>query len=141
ELKERAQAEAEYDEAKRQGRQAALVTRESPDVFTLRVAGIQPGQDVTVETAYVQLARPEGTGWSLRIPLTTSPRYVRSDERTSRHAQGQPLALLRDPGHRFSLDLSLQGTGAVSSATHPLEVSTEGGRAHVRLREGEVVPD
>ena len=45
ELKERAQAEADYEEAKRHGRQAALATRKSPDVFTLRVAGLQPDQE------------------------------------------------------------------------------------------------
>jgi Ca-activated chloride channel homolog len=141
ELKERSKAETEYAEAKQQGRQAALVTRESPDVFTLQVAGIQPGQDVTVETRYVQLARAEGAGWSLRIPLTTSPRYVRSDELTSRHAQGQPLALLRDPGHRFTLDLAIRGAANISSPTHRLDMLQETDRKRVRLKDGEVIPD
>jgi Ca-activated chloride channel family protein len=141
ELKEREKAETKYQEAKQQGLQAALLTRESPDVFTLQVAGIQPDQDITVETAYVQLARAEGTGWSLRIPLTTSPRYVRSDELTARHAQGQPLALLRDPGHRFRLNVILTGAGAVESPTHQLDLTREGNRSRVRLREGEIVPD
>ncbi len=141
ELKERQRAEADYEEAKRQGKQAALLSRESPDVFTLHVAGIQPDQDVTVETSYVQLARAEGPGWSLRVPLTTPPRYVRSDERTSRHARGQPLGLLRDPGHRFSLDLTLPGTGRVESLTHRLDVTHEGDALRVRLQDGEVLPD
>lgn len=136
-LKEREKAEAEYKEAKRTGRQAALVTRESPDVFTLAVAGIRAGQDVVVRTGYVQLARPEGAGWSLRVPLTTSPRYVRADESGSRHADGQPLAILRDPGHRFALDLAFPEADGVESRTHALAV--EGDR--VRLREGDVIPD
>src|SRR4051812_3601705 len=71
ELAERRKAEADYEAAKKEGRQAALATRESPDVFTLQVAGLKPDQEVTVETSFVQLARPEGAGWSLRIPLTT----------------------------------------------------------------------
>src|SRR5262245_19130014 len=54
-LKEREAAEKEYAEAKRTGRQAALVTRESPDVFTLAVAGIRAGEAVVVRTEYVQL--------------------------------------------------------------------------------------
>ncbi len=141
ELKERQQAEKDYEEAKRQGKQAALATRESPDVFTLQVAGLQPDQEVRVETAYVQLARVQGAGYALRIPLTTAPRYVRSDELLSRHAQGQPLALLRDPGHRFALDLTFSGAGSVESATHALAVALEDGRLHVRLRDGEVLPD
>lgn len=141
ELKERQQAEADYHEAKRQGRQAALATRESPDVFTLQVAGLKPDQDVTVLTSYVQLAHPQGAGWTLRIPLTTSPRYVRSDEVTSRYAQGQPLAVLRDPGHRFQMDLTITGAARVSSATHLLDSISEQGGLRVRLQGGEVLPD
>jgi Ca-activated chloride channel family protein len=141
ELKERERAEEEYAEARKQGRQAALATRESPDVFTLQVAGIQPDEEVIVETGYVQLARAEGPGWTLRIPLTTSPRYTRSDEATARHAQGQPLFLMRDPGHRFALDLAVRGAEAVESATHRLDVSAEEDGLRVRLADGEVVPD
>ncbi|MGE0132999.1 MAG: VIT domain-containing protein [Blastocatellales bacterium] len=141
ELKRRKQAETDYEEARLEGRQAALATRESPDVFTLRVAGIQPDQEIEVETCYAQLARAEGSGWSLRIPLTTAPRYARGDEIASRHAEGQPLALLRDPGHRFSLDLIVRGAALVESGTHQLTASEEDGGVRVRLRDGEVVPD
>ena len=141
ELKERQQAEAEYEQAKNDGKQAALATRESPDVFTLQVTGLQPDQDVTVETSYVQLARNDGAGWSLRIPLTTGPRYFRSDELTSRHARGQPLALLRDPGHRFRLDLMVRGAREVQSPTHALRTATQDEAIRVELRDGEIIPD
>jgi Ca-activated chloride channel family protein len=140
-LKERRRAEETYEEAKQQGRQAALLTRESPDVFTLQVAGIQPDQEVTVETDYVQLARADGPGWTLRVPLTTAPRYVRGDEASSRPAAGQPLLLLRDPGHRFALDLTLAGGTQVHSPTHELEQTPEDGRLRLRLKQGEVLPD
>lgn len=140
-LAERGQAESKYAAARAEGRQAALLTRESPDIFTLAVSGIVPGQDVVVETAYVQLARPEGAGWSLRVPLTTAPRFVRADEVTGRHAHGQPLALLHDPGHRFVLDVTIRGAERVSSPTHALEVRDEPGRKSVRLQAGEVIPD
>ncbi len=141
ELKARTTAEKEYVEAKKTGRQAALATRESPDVFTLQIAGLQPDQSVVVETSFIQLARAEGTGWSTRIPLTTPPRYVRSDEINSRHAQGQPLALLRDPGHRFALDITLQGAEKVTSTTHALAVIADADQLRVRLQAGEVIPD
>jgi Ca-activated chloride channel family protein len=144
-LKAREEAEVEYDEAVAEGRQAALLTRESPDAFTLRVAGIRPDEDVVIETDTVQLARPQAdqAGWLLRVPLTSAPRYVREDELESRHAQGQPLALLRDPGHRFALDVRLRNAGQVTSPTHALDVAAvEGaGGQRVRLRDGEVLPD
>ncbi|MHB9032504.1 MAG: VIT and vWA domain-containing protein [Anaerolineae bacterium] len=141
ELKERGEAEEAYEDAKRQGRQAALTTRESPDVFTLQIAGLQPDQEVVVETTYVQLAAPEGVGWSLRIPLTTAPRYTRADEPGSPSANGQPLATWRDPGHRFSLDLVSSSAGQITSRTHALVTTVEDDHARIRLADGELLPD
>jgi Ca-activated chloride channel family protein len=135
-LELRAKAEAEYETAKQEGRQAALVTRESPDVFTLHVNGIAPGKEVSVTTTYVQLGSPEGIGYSFRVPLTTMPRYVRQDEISSRLAKGQPLAVVRDPGHRFFLELTC-AQGTISSQSHPL---TAHGTAYT-LEKGEIVPD
>lgn len=138
----REQAEAEYESAKSEGRQAALATREAADVFTLKVAGLQPDLPVTVETRFVQLAHPEGEGFTLRIPLTTAPRYVRGDEaETTRANEAQPLALMRDPGHRFSLDLLIRGAEGLDSPTHALAIVPEGDAIVARLAEGEVVPD
>ncbi len=149
ELKPRAEAEAAYAAAKEAGEQAALVSRESPDVFTLLVAGIRPDEPVEVETSYVQLARSAGLAWRLRAPLTTAPRYVRMDELNAAHAKGQPLAILRDPGHRFELDLTVRDAVQVESPTHALavekiveKINDEGEeRLRVTLADGPVLPD
>lgn len=79
----------------------------------------------------MQLARPEGAGWSLRVPLTTAPQFVRGDESGSRYAAGQPLAVLRDPGHPFSLDLTFADADSVASKTHALAAVDE----RVQLRD------
>ncbi|MFA4876454.1 MAG: VIT and VWA domain-containing protein [Methanoregula sp.] len=135
-LKVRDTAESEYRNAKKENRAAALVTRESPDVFTLRIAGICPDQDVTIKTRYVHIGTPDQSGFSFRVPLTTAPRYVRGDERYSRHANGQPLFVLRDPGHRFSLAVSPGAEGVLTCRTHHVSTGADG---HVTL--GEIVPD
>ena len=141
-LKARTQAETDYKQAVQTGRQAALATREAVDVFTLRVAGLQPDQDIAVQTRFVQLARAEGTEWTLRVPLTTAPRYVREDESGSRHASGQPLALMRDPGHRFALDVTFEQCSQVRSVTHALDTQDVGdGKQRVSLQDGDVLPD
>jgi Ca-activated chloride channel homolog len=139
-LQERAEAEAEYNSARSEGRQAALVTRESPDVFTLQVAGILPDQEVQVITQYAQLARAEeNSQWSLRLPLTTAPRYVRQDEVGTTQANANPLLTMRDPGHRFFLDLTLQGASSASCTTHhpTLTVREDG----LNLRLDSVLPN
>lgn len=140
-LKAREEAEAEYDEARRENRQAALATRVAANVFTLLVTGLQPDEEIVVETRYVQLARSEGLQWSLRIPLTTAPRFVRRDELGQPQAKAQPLAVLRDPGHRFALDVEVMGPVMVASPTHALTTETGEAGLRVRLQDGEVLPD
>ncbi len=145
-LKSREEAEGEYAAAKESGQQAALVSRESPDVFTLQIAGIQPDEPVIIETTFVQLARADGLHWMLRMPLTTAPRFVREDELGSAFANGQPLALLRDPGHRFSMQLHLDAANAgtfasIESPTHELAIEQEPGGQIVQLAAESVIPD
>jgi Ca-activated chloride channel family protein len=141
EIKPRQAAEDDYAHAKKEGRQAALATREGADVFTLQVAGLQPDQEVMIETHYVQLARPHANGWQVRIPLTVAPRFVRADELGARHAQGQPLALLRDPGHRFSVDLNISGAEQITSQTHELSLAPSETGTAIRLAAGALAPD
>jgi len=139
-LEPRAQAEKDYEDAKKDRRQAALVTREAADVFTLRVAGIKPGQEVRVEIAFVQLARSEGSGWSLRIPLTVPVRYTRDDESPAAGA-ARPLAQAADPGYRASLDLTVFDASGVASPTHALSLTRDGRELHARFESGDVLPD
>ncbi len=139
-LAPRAAAEQDYAEARGAGRQAALVTREASGVFTLHLAGVRAGEAVAVETTYVQLATAEGPGWSLRVPLTTAPRYTRGDEAPTRGAHAQPLAVRRDPGHRFRLDVHIvDADAAVGSLA--LATKAAGAGLRVQLRDGTVVPD
>ncbi|MCC6166316.1 MAG: VWA domain-containing protein [Caldilineaceae bacterium] len=150
-LKPRAEAEADYAAAKEAGKQAALATRGGADTFTLRVAGIRPGEPVTVVTRYVQLAQADGLGWSLRTPLTLAPRYVRQDEAQGRASEQLPLGVMRDPGHRFALDVTVVGAESVASPTHEVtlhgvtlhEVKMTPGEAgvQVQLAAGEVTPE
>ena len=139
-LEPRAQAEKDYEDAKKDRRQAALVTREAADVFTLRVAGIKPDQEVRVETAFVQLARTEGSGWSLRIPLTVPVRYSRGDESPAAGA-ARPLAQAADPGYRASLDLTVFDASGVASPTHALSLTRDGTELHAHFEDGDVLPD
>jgi Ca-activated chloride channel family protein len=132
ELKEVQQAKAEYQQAKEEGRQAVLVTQETPGVFNLRVAGVHPDQPVTVETSYYQLARSEGLKWVLSVPLTPPPRFVNHvsmamggggyADNLQRAANSQPSGSLADPGHTFSAKLTMNGVGKAWSSTHVINI-------------------
>ncbi len=74
-IQERQAAKAAYDAAKAEGRKAALVEQERPNVFTNSVANIGPGETVVIQIEYQEPVRQSGAEFSLRLPLVVAPRY------------------------------------------------------------------
>src|SRR5258706_11576340 len=75
-IKERGEARASYDQAKTEGRKAALVEQERPNVFTTNVAHIGPGEEITVTIEYQETLRYDSGAFGLRFPMVVAPRYV-----------------------------------------------------------------
>src|SRR5215831_18840262 len=75
EIKERIEAKAIYEEAKRAGRKATLIEQERPNIFTNSVANIGPGERVVVQIEYQEPVHRSGNTSSLRVPLVMAPRY------------------------------------------------------------------
>lgn len=75
EVKERAEAKAVYEQAKRSGRKATLMEQERPNIFTTSLANIGPGETVLVQIEYQQPVARSGDTSSLRVPLVVAPRY------------------------------------------------------------------
>ncbi|MEO3785564.1 VIT domain-containing protein [Actinocorallia sp. B10E7] len=76
ELKERAAAREEYDQAIASGRRAAIAEEDRPDVFTMRVGNILPGERVTVRLTLDQPLPYEDGAATFRFPLVVAPRYI-----------------------------------------------------------------
>ncbi len=76
EIKEREEARKTYEQAKQSGRRASLVEQERPNMFTMSVANIGPGDQITVEIEYQQTVAYDNGRFSLRFPMTITPRYI-----------------------------------------------------------------
>jgi Ca-activated chloride channel family protein len=76
ELKERGQARREYDEAIAEGKRASIAEEERPDVFTMRVGNILPGERVSVALTLVGPLSYEDGEATYRLPLVVAPRYI-----------------------------------------------------------------
>jgi Ca-activated chloride channel family protein len=76
ELKERGQARAEYDRAIAVGKRASIAEEERPDVFTMRVGNILPGERITVALTLVGPLSYEDGEATFRLPLVVAPRYI-----------------------------------------------------------------
>ena len=76
EIREKEQARKEYERAKSEGRKASLVEQQRPNLFTTAVANIAPGEKVVVEIEYLEDLRYDSGTFSVRFPLTITPRYI-----------------------------------------------------------------
>jgi Ca-activated chloride channel homolog len=75
EVKERQEAKAIYEAAKRDGQTAALLEQERPNIFTNSVANIGPHDSVVVQIEYQETVKQSEGTYSLRLPLVVAPRY------------------------------------------------------------------
>jgi len=76
EIRSRGEAKATYAQAKAEGRRAALIEQERPNIFTSSVANIGPGDEIRVEIEYQQTLRYDQGRYSLRFPMVVGPRYL-----------------------------------------------------------------
>lgn len=75
EIKEKAIAKKVYEQAKRDGKRAALVQQRKPNLFSSSVANIAPGETVQITIKYSSVLDIAGQSFGLRIPMTVTPRY------------------------------------------------------------------
>ncbi len=74
-IREKRQARAEYDQAQREGKTAALLEQHRENVFQMNVANILPGDDVRVELRYTELIVPTEGQYRFIFPTVVGPRY------------------------------------------------------------------
>jgi Ca-activated chloride channel family protein len=113
-IKERGEARRIYTEAKNQGKVAALLDQERPNIFTQAVANIEPGQQVTITIRYTQTLTWEDGSFGFDFPTVVGPRYIPGastgavpgaermpplvrEPPTRRGAQGEPPVVNPDP--------------------------------------------
>ncbi len=74
-VKPRQAAKEIYEQAKAEGKKAALLEQQRPNLFTNRVANIGPGETVVVQIEYQSGVRQSNDAFSFRFPMVVAPRY------------------------------------------------------------------
>ena len=74
-LRERAEAEAIYNQARAQGYQASLLTQHRPNIFEQKVANIEPGHQIDVNIRYFHTLAHRDGWYSFVFPTVVGPRY------------------------------------------------------------------
>ncbi len=135
-IREREKARAEFEQARREGKTASLLEEHRPNVFSMNVANIVPGDRIQVELRYTELLVPTEGVYELVYPTTVGPRYAGGAPAAAdggfvgqpyQHAgqtpsyrfglrvdlaAGMPIQSIESPSHAIRTDLAAGGAGA-----------------------------
>lgn len=126
-IKEKQAARAIYEQARSEGKKAALIEQQRPNVFTNAVANIGPHEKVVVQIEYQQAVRLADNRFSLRVPLVVAPRYnpqdkAAIDQRAElKDGWGQPTTGTAQTTDNAAIHTSL--TGPDSTRTNPVTLA------------------
>ncbi len=146
-----------YQKAKQAGKRAGLVEQVRPNIFTTSVANIAPGETIKITLHYLQVLDRDNSRFTLRLPMTITPRYAPDNPESYRFAAHQHDALptsiqqtaaatrqMPDEQLRASVMIHLHPGLAASeptSTTHQLSVVRHGKSYQVTLAGGSVPMD
>src|SRR5262249_8152981 len=164
EIKRRDEAQRLFAQARTEGRIAALLDQERPNLFTQAVTNILPGASVKVTISYVETLPYEDGVYEFTFPMVVGPRYIPGktipgdgpdDEKPAKAGTDQVPDAARiapshapagmRPGHDVSLEVTID-TGVpleqITSELHEIEVDRDSNhQAVVRLKEKDEILD
>lgn len=79
-IKEREEAKQEFEQAKSEGKSTSLMEQQRPNVFTMDVANIMPGDTAVIELHYTELITPADGIYQFVFPTVVGPRYMSPSE-------------------------------------------------------------
>lgn len=128
-IKEKEQARIEYQAAKKEGKTAALLEQQRPNIFEMNVANILPGDDVAVELRYTELLAPRDAVYGFVFPTVVGPRYNSPNRGAGNGASigGAYLKSGEDSPAAFSIRVTLDTPVAAKEIASPShEVMVDG---------------
>jgi Ca-activated chloride channel homolog len=148
-IKEREKAKQDFEAAKREGKSASLLEESRPNVFTMNVANVLPGDTISVELKYTELLVPTDGVYEFMYPTVVGPRYSSTREADAKetdtfvktpyqHAGEAPKSAFHLTG-QLSTGVPIQ---QLVSPSHQIVTRATGtGRAEFGLADGDAKPN
>lgn len=135
-IKEKEQAKRDYEQAKQEGKSASLLEQNKPNVFTMNVANILPGDLIRVELHYTETLFLQDKLYEFVYPMSIGPRATNKGVGMAPKADfvEPPSVSGQDP---FQADIQVEIISAVPvhqafSPSHGLATQKVGDR-HLKL--------
>jgi Ca-activated chloride channel family protein len=148
EIQRKEAAQKVFAEARANGQQAALVEADSGNLFRTAVTNVAPGETVTIVLHYWQRIDYRAGEFSLRFPLTFTPRYHMREGAQPGDAGIRTAQVFTDDNagapSRTQINVRLDAgvpLARVDSPSHAIISSGQGTRREIHLRDASVIPD
>src|SRR5262245_38788412 len=144
-IKERETAKREFESAKRDGKSASLLEESRPNVFTMNVANVLPGDTIAVELKYTELLVPTDGAYEFVYPTVVGPRFSERRESQGSAADVFGMTAYTHEGQAPLSEFHLTGVVSagllihdLTSPSHELVTRSSGdGRAEIALADSE----
>lgn len=129
-IKEKEEARQEYEQAKSEGKSASLLEQQRPNVFTMDVANVLPGDTVRIELHYTELIDTVDGVCQFVFPTVAGPRYasptVPASMKTDRWIASPFLRNGVEPAEKYNITVNLS-TGVpisdLASGSHEIDIA------------------
>jgi Ca-activated chloride channel family protein len=105
-IREKQQAKEEFAKAQAEGKSAALLEQQRPNVFTMNLANVMPEDEIRVELHYSEILVPEGGTYEFVYPTVVGPRYSNGAEtkEESGWVKSPYLHAKQEPTYKFDIE-------------------------------------
>jgi len=125
-IEKKAEARAQYEQARREGKRASLLEQSRPNVFTMNVANLMPGDKIVVDLDYSELLVPENGDYEFVYPAVVGPRFTGGEAKGDKSFAANPhLPAGQAEPYRFGIDVQIDAglpIQSIESQTHKLSI-------------------
>lgn len=158
-IREKAEAERIYQQARAQGFNASLLSQIRPNIFEQKVANIEPGKQIDINIRYFNTLSYSDGWYRFVFPMVVGPRFNPSGSAdpvhavargTTPRASGTTISYLRPDersGHDISLTLDIDAGVSIEDArclTHTIAAENpneDPNKLRVQLARNDAIPN
>ena len=129
-IKEKEEARHDYEQAKSEGKSASLLEQQRPNVFTMDVANVMPGDIIRIELHYTEMITPTDGIYQFVFPTVAGPRYTSPSVPKSLKAEtwiASPFLRLGDtPREKYNINVNLSAGVPITDlqcSSHKIDVA------------------
>ncbi len=152
-VKEKEEARRAYEAARSEGRAATLLEQDRPNLFTLSVANVPPGEVIEVTLGYQEKLAYDDGEWRFVFPMVTTPRYqerpagVVAGRIEDKPAIRPPRPASNDRAADVGVEVEIHTGGTIGEPRSPSHhvivepIPGSAGSYRVRLAESDAIPN